>query len=349
MKKFLSMIMVLILVLILSACGGESTTVVENNTQKENESSTKITLTAKNVTNIVSSYGTTLFVINPDKTVSVVGTNKGHCEVQNWTDIEKIFATENATYGIQSDGTCLVAENHTSSLEPEYNNACEITQSFVLLSDGRIIPRYDSSRDGYTVSGTEKLPKCVDILEIDYDLFCVTQEGYVHHYCFDSSGIDFEYTSKLHNKIKHLNDIKEISCDNHCHLTAVGNNGKAYTYFYDVLIFGDIAVGKVENNWPQVTSCVPAGERKFLATTTENKVVGCGGEFDEIGGNTPKILLPENALKILNFYGHKDGNKFNYAIAICQDFSAVAYCSEGPMPYNISKAFSKWSAFTMSY
>lgn len=202
MKKILSMLMVLTLIFVFSACTDEKTNNGGTNTQKEGENFQKTTLTAENVTNIVSSYGTTLFVINPDKTVSVVGTNKGHCEVQNWTDIEKIFATENATYGIQSDGTCLVAENHTSSLQPEYNNACEITQSFVLLSDGRVIPRCDSSRDGYTVSGTEKLPKCVDILERDYDLFCVTQEGYVHHYYFDSGGIDFEYTSKLHNKIR---------------------------------------------------------------------------------------------------------------------------------------------------
>lgn len=342
MKRILSLSLTLAVFLTFSACKNSK---IQNNEPNDNNS---IKLNADNVKYMVSATEDTLFVVNPDKTVSVAGLDNGTCEVSDWTNVEKIFATETATYGIQSDGTCLVAENFTSSTRPEYNNAREITNNFVLFEDGTVIPKNATFKNG-------TFPKCIDILEVSFcELWIVTNNGKAQtcNFEFKNGECDFSLDTNYDvvEILQKISNVKELSFCEHRksgnfnfnkYLSVVRNDGTVYAY-------KGISSPKHPNSyvsqWNNVNSCVPVGDDVFIAITNDKKILACGREFSKLGEETPKLLTIDNALKVFTFTPKHNGKYSNYAIILCEDGSVYAYCL-GAMHTNTANAFSKWKSF----
>ncbi len=350
MKKILALFLALTLIFTLVACNNGKNGYYEKNTnnltdQIDAPKNNEIVLTFKEIGNIVSATETTLFVVNPDKTVSVAGKNNGNCEVLNWTNIEKIFATHNATYGLQSDGTCLVSSNYTSSEKAEYNNAIKITNSYVLLSNGKIISRIGEELP------SEVLPHSIDIIEDDGGrIICLTKEGNVNYY---GEGSTSKYEN-INNHLKNWKNIKEINFSSRAshgkfsyYITGVTTDGKVHTLRYSYDDFGDsraIEPNCAAQTWNQSTSAIPLNNNIFLSITTDNNIIGCGGVFDEFGANTPKILTSDKPLRLFTIKSEYT----TYAILICNDSSVVVYSPNARTHNNIESAFSKWKSFSIS-
>ena len=355
MKKFLSILMVLTLVFGLSACNTESGISARDNS-KESLNINDVFLDFNDVSNLVSEYDGTLFVVNPDKTVSVVGINNGNCDVQGWVDIEKIFATQTATFGIKTDGTCMVATNYTSYTKAEYNNAREITDNFVLFEDGTVIPRDASYLE-------ETIPKCIDILEDGSWLLIVTENGEIYCYSFNIENALCELSTRSYGVDDFNEDLERLNLSNikrlsysrvynsfdwYEFLIAVSNDGKVFAYEigYDNFGYDNIYELDYVQRVPAVRSFVHVGDYDVcIGIGKNNNIIAYGNEFDELGGETPKLLTIDNALEVFSFYGTHNGKAFNYAIIICDDGSVFAYRLKGTFPSNIENAFSKWKSF----